>query len=142
VGPRVRLTGTVGGAPHEFAARIVGAEGALDPGTRMLTVTARVQESGPSVDALALGAFVDAEIEGREVVDVVRLPRAALSGDGRVFVIGADDKLEARAVEVLRADESAAWIASGLAAGERVCSHAPTALAAGARVRGEAHAAE
>jgi multidrug efflux pump subunit AcrA (membrane-fusion protein) len=82
-----------------------------------------------------MGAFVEAEIEGREVAGVVRLPRAALAGDGRVIVVAAGDVLEAREVQVLRADEESAWIASGLAAGERVCAHAPSALSPGARVR-------
>ena len=80
-------------------------------------------------------AFVDAVIEGREVADVVKLPRAALTGEGTVFVVGKDDALETRAVEVLRADEELAWVSSGLAAGERVCAHAPSALSPGTRVR-------
>ena len=134
--PRVLLRGDVAGEPREIPARLVSSAGALDPRTRMLTLVARV-DGGPEAesDALALGAFVDAEIEGREVESVVRLPRAALAGDGRVFVVGADGALEARAVELLRADEESAWIASGLVAGERVCAHAPSALAPGARVR-------
>lgn len=135
-GPRVVLRGDVGGQPRELAARVVSSAGALDPRTRMLSLVARVEgDAAAESAALAMGAFVDAEIEGREIASAVKLPRAALSGDGTVFVVGADDALEVRAVEVLRADEETAWISGGLAAGERVCAHAPTALGRGARVR-------
>ncbi len=135
-GPRVVLRGDVGGEPRELTARVVSSAGALDPRTRMLTLVARVEaEAAAESAALAMGAFVEAEIEGREVAQAVKLPRAALVGDGTVFVVGADDALAVRAVEVLRADEASAWISSGLAAGERVCAHAPTSLGAGARVR-------
>jgi RND family efflux transporter MFP subunit len=135
-GPRVVLRGDVGGEVRELPARIVSRSGALDARTRMLTLVARVEGlAAPEIDALALGAFVEAEIEGREIADAVRLPRSALVGDGSVFVVGEDGALEARAVEVHRADEAFAWIASGLAAGERVCAHPPGALAPGTRVR-------
>lgn len=135
-GPRVLLRGELAGAPYELEARIASSAGALDPRTRMLTLIARAEgDAAQGRDALAMGAFVEAEIEGREVASVVRLPRAALSGDGRVFVVGAGDVLEARGVELLRADETFAWIAGGLAPGERVCAHAPSALSPGARVR-------
>jgi RND family efflux transporter MFP subunit len=137
-GPRVLLRGDVAGAPREFAARIASSAGALDPRTRMLTLVARVEGGADAASAaLAMGAFVDAEIEGREEPHVVKLPRAALSGEAGVFVVGDGDTLEARAVEVLRADEETVWIARGLAAGERVCARAPAALAAGMRVRTE-----
>jgi RND family efflux transporter MFP subunit len=135
-GPRVVLRGDVGGESRELAARVVSSAGALDPRTRMLTLVARVEGDGAAESAaLAMGAFVEAEIEGREVANAVRLPRAALAGDGSVFVVGAGDALEVRAVEVLRADEESAWITGGLAAGDRVCAHAPSALGRGARVR-------
>jgi multidrug efflux pump subunit AcrA (membrane-fusion protein) len=102
----------------------------------MLTLVARVESSEAAKGAaLAMGAFVDAEIEGRELPGLVRLPRAALTGDGSVFVVGAGDALEARPVELLRADEAFAWVTRGLSAGERVCAHAPSALAQGSRVR-------
>jgi RND family efflux transporter MFP subunit len=135
-GPRVTLRGEVGGAERELAARIASSAGALDPRTRLLTLVARLEgAAAQEADALALGAFFEAEIEGREVAGLVKLPRAALSGDGRVFVVGDRDVLESRPVEVLRADDQLVWIVRGLAAGERVCSHAPSALAPGARVR-------
>jgi RND family efflux transporter MFP subunit len=138
-GPRVLLRGEVGGLPRSFEARVVGSSGGLDPRTRMLSLTARLASSAAAEGAaLAIGAFVDAEIEGREVADLVKLPRAALAGDGEVVVVGKDGALEARPVEVYRRGDESVWIASGLAAGERVCARAPSALAPGTRVGVEA----
>jgi hypothetical protein len=84
-----------------------------------------------------MGAFVEAEITGREFAGLTRLPRSALSGGRDVFVVNTNDELESRRVEVLRTDDESVWIASGLAAGERVCAHVPSALAPGALVRAE-----
>lgn len=138
-GPRVVLTGDVAGESRSFAGRIVRSSGALDPRTRMLSVVARVEDpvSGAAPGAPAMGAFVEAEIEGREIAGVVRLPRSALIGESRVALVDADEKLALREVEVLRVDSENVWIARGLAAGERVCVHAPSGLAPGARVRVE-----
>ncbi len=141
-GPRVLLRGTIGGEEHEFEARIASSAGALDPRTRMLTLVARVEgEAAAASAALAMGSFVDAEIEGREVANVVELPRAALADEASVIVVGDGDVLEARAVEVLRADDASVWIAGGLVAGDRVCVHAPAALTPGTHVRVQTRAA-
>ncbi len=144
IGPRVTLTAAASGAARALKGRIVGSAGALDARTRMLTVTVRVDEPAVGADdaaALAMGAFVDAEIEGREVPGLVKLPRSALTGEHGVVVVDAKNRLEAREVEVLRADDTNVWISRGLAAGERVCEHAPSALAAGTHVRVETLAA-
>lgn len=143
-GPRVKLSAAVAGARRELAGRIVGSAGALDARTRLLTVTARVDEpaaGAQDVASLAMGVFVDAEIEGRELPGLVKLPRSVLAGERGVVVVDSKNRLEARAVEVLRADDAHVWISRGLAAGERVCEHAPSALAPGTHVRVETLAA-
>ncbi len=139
-GPRVTLSGGFAGSSHTWAGRIVRSEGALDPRTRMLTVVARVEDplaGAAGAAPRAMGMFVEAEIEGREIADVVRLPRAALIGEHSVAVVDAESKLRVREVKVLRVDGESAWIAGGLAAGERVCAHAPSVLTPGATVRTE-----
>ncbi len=143
-GPRVKLSAAVGGTRRELAAHIVGSAGALDARTRLLTVTARVDElaaGAEDVASLAMGVFVDAEIEGRELPGLVKLPRSVLADERGVVVVDAKDRLEAREVEVLRVDDAHVWISRGLAAGERVCEHAPSALAPGTHVRVETLAA-
>lgn len=134
-GPRAKLFANVAGETRELSGRVVASAGALDPRTRMLAITVRLDDARAADAALALGSFVEVEIEGRELASAVKLPRAALSGDGAVYVAGDGDTLELRTVEVARADDAAAWVTSGLRAGERVCAHAPSSLAPGTRVR-------
>jgi RND family efflux transporter MFP subunit len=133
-GPRVTLHAKIGGASRALAARLVGSAGALDPETRLLSVVARVEAPAAEREALAMGAFVEAEIEGREVADLVRVPRAALAGESSVVLVDAKDELAPREVALYRVDDDFAWISGGLAAGDRVCARAPSALPAGTRV--------
>jgi multidrug efflux pump subunit AcrA (membrane-fusion protein) len=74
---------------------------------------------------LPVGLFVLADIEARSAENVVVLPRAAMLDSTHVVVVDDEDRLRRRPVEVLRLDRDEALIASGLTAGERVCSSPP-----------------
>ena len=76
-----------------------------------------------------------AEIEGREVDGVIVLPREALRRDGQVLVVDDENRLTMRPVEVLKHERKRVLIASGLRAGERVCTSPPSLAVAGMRVR-------
>jgi len=138
-GPRVVLRGTFAGRTARWEGRVVRAEGALDARTRLATVVARVESPYAPGEAgappLALGLFVEAEIEGRELAGVVELPRGALAGPREVVVVGTDSKLRAREVDVLRVDGESVWVSGGLAAGERVCARVPSLFVEGMAVR-------
>jgi len=64
--------------------------------------------------------FVEAEMRGKWVSDVVVLPRSVLRGDN-VLVVDETDRLYYRTVEILRAARDQVLIGSGLSEGERVC---------------------
>lgn len=125
--PEVILRGNFGGHEYEWRGRIVRTEGELDPRTRMIHAVARVEDpygrgESPDRPPLAVGLFVEAEILGRQVDDVVVLPRAALRGDDRVAVVSEDGRLGLRRVEVLKRDRDSVLITAGLAAGEQICT--------------------
>jgi multidrug efflux pump subunit AcrA (membrane-fusion protein) len=89
----------------------------------MVNVVARVENPYERSDGrppLAVGLFVDAEILGRRVEDVIVLPRAALRDGDVVHVVDAEDRLRLREVSVLRRHRDEVVISSGLAPGERV----------------------
>ncbi|MBD3222048.1 efflux RND transporter periplasmic adaptor subunit, partial [bacterium] len=99
--------------------------GALDDRTRMarLLVTvpdplARDEASG-DMPALTLGAFVEARITGREIADVVRLPRDLIRQDDTVWVMR-DEQLEIRDVDIVLRDDTHAYVRSGLEDGDLV----------------------
>lgn len=124
-GPRVTLRANFAGTQHAWEGRLVRTEGEIDPRSRTVTVVARVEDpygriGGDTRPPLAVGLFVDVEIEGRAVEEAVVLPRLALRDGGQVYVVDADDRLQIRKVEILREDRDQVVIASGLNAGERV----------------------
>ena len=120
----VTLRARFAGAQHEWRGEIVRTEGELDPRTRMVVVVARVQSPYAKQGdrpPLAVGLFVEAEIAGSEAKDVVVLPRSALRGDGRVFVVERDGTLRFREVDVLRIARDEVYLRGGVELGERIC---------------------
>jgi RND family efflux transporter MFP subunit len=91
--------------PHTWAAKIVRTEGALDEASRELFAIARIDdpfglESGNP--ELRMGQPVRAAVEGVVLDDVFVLPRTALRGVNRVFLIERENlTIQRTAVEVL-----------------------------------------
>jgi len=140
-GPEVELTADFAGARRTWRGRVVRIEGELDRKTRQLTAIARV----PSGDGtpLLVGMFVEASITGREVEQVLAIPRSAVFSRNQVWLVeeratdGGDATLHLtrRTVEVLRAERDRVLIRSGLAVGERVCVTSLQAPVEGMKVR-------
>jgi multidrug efflux pump subunit AcrA (membrane-fusion protein) len=87
---------------------------------------------------LAVGLFVEAEIQGRRAEGVYVLPSTALrtdSGDDLVYVADAGDRLRFRAVEVLRVQRAEVIVGSGLEPGDLVCVSPMAAAINGMAVR-------
>ena len=120
--PRVLLRAQFAGGRHEWEGRIVRVGGEIDPATRMVNLIARVDDpyrvSGDR-PPLSVGLFVDAEVVGRSVDSVFLVPRGALVGADRVWLVE-DDTLLLRRVGILRADPEVVIVSDGLAAGDRI----------------------
>jgi multidrug efflux pump subunit AcrA (membrane-fusion protein) len=65
--------------------------------------------------------FVQAEIRGRRVEGVIRLPRSAMRDDNHVLVVDAENRLHFRQVSLLRLEHDDMLVEDGLADGELVC---------------------
>ncbi len=141
-GPRVRLRADLAGMAREWTARVVRVEGEIDARTRMVYVTARfddpygraAREAGAP---LAVGLFVEAEIEGRGVDDAVVLPRSALRTGDVVLVVDGESRLRFRPVQVLRSTRDEIVIGDGLDGGEKVCISTIETVTDGMKVRTE-----
>jgi RND family efflux transporter MFP subunit len=137
--PEVELSARFAGEEHRWLGRIVRTEAEIDPRTRMVNVVARVTrpygaEGNAVRTPLAVGLFIDAEIIGRRVEGVIRVPRAALADDDSLWVVDADDRLRRRRVEVLRLERDTALISSGLIPSERIALLEPRLAREGAVV--------
>ena len=145
-GPRVTLRANFAGEAHEWEGRIVRTEGEIDSMSRMVHAVAQVTNpygrgSDPDRPPLAAGLFVEAEIEGNQVENVVLLPRSALRENNRVLVVDSEDRLRFRAIDLLRATREEIVVESGLEAGERVCLSPLEAVTDGMKVRTESYEA-
>lgn len=123
--PRVVLRTTFAGARYEWGGRVVRTESEIDPVSRMVQVIAEVQDpyaAGPDPrrPPLAVGMYVEAEIEGRAFDDIAVVPRAALRGRNQVLVIDPENRVHFRDVEILRATTESVYIDGGLSAGELI----------------------
>ncbi len=139
-GPRVTVRADFAGKVHQWQGRIVRTEGEIDPRTRMVHAIARVDNpyargSKKGRPPLAVGMFVEAEIEGRSSGPVIELPRSLFRGEDEVIVVDEDDQLHFRKVEVLRNEGDRVLVSGGLRSGERVCTSPLETPVEGMRVR-------
>ncbi len=122
--PAVILRAQFAGKQHTWRGAIVRTEGEIDPKTRMITVIAQVEspyETENDRPPLAVGLFVEAEIIGHKISNVFVLPRSAIQANRQVYVIGKDNRLQFRDVEILRTVGEEVYITGGLNARETVC---------------------
>ena len=138
-GPVVRIRARFAGAEHEWRGRVVRTEGEIDAKSRMVHVVARVENPYEADEdgrpPLAVGLFVQAEIEGPQVEGVTVVPRVALREGDRLMVVDAENRLYLRPVDVLRVDGEEVLIHDRLAPGERVCVTPLQAVVDGMPVR-------
>lgn len=110
---------------QQWQARLIRTEGVIDPQRRVLFAVAAVDDpygldhSGSA--PLRVGSFVSAQIQGRLFKDLVVLPRAVLRAGNRLWIVDQNQRLQDRAVQVLRTDGEMAYVRTGLEQGERVC---------------------
>jgi RND family efflux transporter MFP subunit len=123
VGPQVTLSATRMGKPAKWQARIVRSEGVVDEKSRVTYAVARINDPyrlhEPGIP-LPVGTFVTADIAGRTMTDVIRVPRSALRAASQLLVVDDDNRIRIRDVDIVRADARYAYIGTGVEAGERI----------------------
>ena len=139
-GPRVTLKAEFAGQTYEWEGEIVRTEGEIDPSSRMVHAVAQVKDpygrgDDPDRPPLAVGLYVEAEIEGVIAKDVAVLPRSALRGHSQVLVVTPEGRLEFRDVDLLRTTREHIYVRDGLEEGERVCLSPLEAVTDGMKVR-------
>lgn len=84
---------------------------------------------------LAVGLFVEAEIEGHAIERAFVIPRDALREGERVYIVDSEGHIQFRDVEVLRTERENVIVGTGLETGERICITPLEAAINGMRVR-------
>ena len=112
------------GGLHSWEADVVRTEGELDPLSRVVNVIAQVAdpyEPEAGAPPLTVGLFVEAEIMGRTVHDVVVVPAAALQAGDRLYVVDTGNRLSFRDAEVVRLTAETAYLRVDVSDGEQIC---------------------
>lgn len=97
----------------------------LDPKGRMarLLISVKnpldIQPDNPALP-LFLGAYVQVEIAGKALPNVVSLPRAAIHDGDKVWVMGEDNRLSIRTITSARQTATSVIVDSGVTAEDRV----------------------
>ncbi len=111
-----------------WPATLVRTEGVLDSRSRVLHVVARVEDpyglssgSDTARPILRMGSFVEAEIVGKNIDNLIAIPAYVLRPGNLLWVVDKDNRLRERRVDVLRLSDEQRYVYSGLQAGERIC---------------------
>lgn len=125
-GTDVTLNARFAGERYQWTGRLVRLEGEIDPQSRMVIAVARIQNpygrgNNPSRPPLSVGMFVEAEISGHKIENVIVIPREAMRGYDQVLVVDSEERLRFRTVDVLRMESNRAIIKGGIQKGERIC---------------------
>ncbi len=132
IGSPVMVLWEVGGQSLRLKARLVRVGGRISQNTRGVEAYAQIEDDVPP--ALRSGAFVTVELEGKEFERAVEIPKNALFGDDKVYVIE-DGRLAARQVNIIATTDKTIIIAGGLANGEQILLTRFNEAAAGVAVK-------
>ncbi len=134
--PPVTVSAEFGTARLQWRGELVRTEAEIDERSRMVYGVARLRlEQQEGLPMIPVGLFVQAEIRGRRVENVIRLPRSAIRDDNQVLVVDADHHLHFRQVRILRLEHDEVLVSEGLADGELVCLSPMQTVVEGMRVQ-------
>ncbi len=111
------------GDRQQIDGRVIKLLGDLEAEGRMARVLVEIADplgigAGGDRVPLLIGEYVRVEMEGRELREVYRIPRAALRDNERIWIAGADKRLEIRDVETVWRDAETVLLRDGLSPGE------------------------
>ena len=129
--PDVTLTGQYGGQKHQWQGKLLRTEATIDANSNTVQTIIRVQQ--PSAESnhssklnnsqipLPIGLYVEAQIEGKRVDDIIVLPRKVIRNNNQVLVVDQENRMSFREVEILRLEEDVVLVSAGISAGEYIC---------------------
>ena len=122
--PKVNFSTKLGNREYKWQGQIVRIDAAVDQETRLIYATAEVADpyglGATNGMPMAVGMFVNAEIDGVSEQSAYVMPRLALRNQDKVYVINAENRLEIRTVNVISTSEDRVLVTSGVNQGEHV----------------------
>ena len=130
--PDATLRGFYGGQEYEWQGKLVRTEATIDANSNTVQTIIKVKQPSNSMTGsfhkagaaqipLPIGLYVQAEIAGKRVDDLIALPRAVIRKNNQVLVVDSENKMYYRDVEIYRLEEDRVLISGGLLPGEYIC---------------------
>ncbi|MFH2044363.1 MAG: efflux RND transporter periplasmic adaptor subunit [Pseudomonadota bacterium] len=104
----------IAGKRRTWNGTVARAEGKIDEQTRMVNIVVKVDNPYAKKPPLAPGLFVSVDIQGRPIENGVIIPRSAIHQGNIVWVVGKDESLEFRTIEVALRSRTGIVVKSGL----------------------------
>ncbi|MEN8774639.1 MAG: efflux RND transporter periplasmic adaptor subunit [Akkermansiaceae bacterium] len=120
---KVTLSADIGGRSYQWKAEMMWEVGEIDQKTLSAFMLARVlgNEDHPARFALpSPGTFLNATVDGAVLRGVVGVPRSAVRGQNRVYVLGEDRRLKERELQVIRRTADRVFVTAGIEDKEEV----------------------
>lgn len=136
--PRVSLTAQIAGTQQLWQGRIIRIDGAVDETTGLVYAVAEIhypQNNHDNQHQLLPGLFVAAEIEGRRLEHVFKLPHEAVTTSRQVLLIDQDERIHKQSVSILCIETDHMLINGGLNDGDLIAKSAMTAFSDGLKVK-------
>jgi RND family efflux transporter MFP subunit len=118
--PAVILSAVIGGKPHQWQGIITRTEASVDVNSRLYYAIVEVEQPFEVTDTryhsapLIPGLFVNAEIEGKKLNDVIVLPNEAIVKRTNIYTLNNRNIIEIQPVTVLSKTDGRVWIQSGI----------------------------
>ncbi len=116
-----------GGRTFHWQGEITRSLGEIDPRNRMARVVVTVNdpftedtEKANLLNDLLPGMFVNVQILGEELSDIISVPRGAIHDNDTIWVIDDENRLHIREVDILRRERDEVLIRSGVDANEKI----------------------
>ncbi len=66
------------------------------------------------------GMFVEVQLHGNQIADVIAVPRGALHDNDTLWIVDENNQLRIRSVEIVRRERDEVLVSAGVAAGEKI----------------------
>ncbi|MEM8852135.1 MAG: HlyD family efflux transporter periplasmic adaptor subunit [Pseudomonadota bacterium] len=133
IGRSVKVAWRLGGTLFEFDAKVERLGAVIDAASGGVEVFARLQGIDQHTP-IRPGAFVEIYVPDRVYENVMRLPEAAIYDTGSVFVLGEEDRLRARTVNVLGRDGEHVFVTGAIDPGATVLTMRVPGIEEGVKV--------
>lgn len=124
-GSEVELISNIGNQSFHWTGQLTRTEGVLDTRTRVLFSIVQVSDpynlyGNEHEEPLRIGTYINAEIQGQLIQNVMVIPRHTLQANDLVWVADQENRLRSRAVDVVTSDGDEVYIRSGIEPGDKV----------------------